>query len=55
MRLKYVGPLTEGVHIAELELDVAHGEIIDAPDDVGQRLAESADWQVTSRKKGGDD
>jgi len=52
MRLKYVGPHTEGVEIPELGITVEHGEIIDVDDTVGKRLAASADWQVTSRTKG---
>ena len=52
MRLKYVGPLTEGVAIPELGLVVEHGEIIEVDEAVGKRLASSADWQVTSRTKG---
>lgn len=49
MRLKYVGPNTEGVEIPELEAVVAHGEIIEVDDAIGKRLAVSDDWQVTSR------
>lgn len=52
MRIKYVGPHQDGVEIPELGLVVEHGEIIDVDDAVGKRLAQSADWQVTSRKKG---
>jgi len=63
MRLKYVGPNTEGVEIPELERvgdnAVKHGEIIDVEDDIGKRLAATDDWQVTSRggssKKEGDE
>lgn len=54
MRLKYVGPSTAGVDVPELGLVVAHDEIVEVDDAVGKRLAESADWQVTSRKKGED-
>jgi hypothetical protein len=57
MRLKYVGPLTEGVEIPELGgLIVAHEEIIDVDDAIGKRLALSPDWHVTSKttKKEGD-
>lgn len=54
MRLKYCGPHTEGVEIPSLGITVAHGEIIEVDDDVGKTMAESTDWQVTSRgsKKG---
>lgn len=57
MRLKYVGPNTEGVEIPSLGITVAHGEIIDVDDDVGKTMAETAEWQVTSRgsKKGDDE
>lgn len=59
MRLKYVGPHTEGVEIPELGGQfVALDEIIDVDDaDLAKRLALSGDWQVTSRtnKKDGDD
>lgn len=57
MRLKYVGPHTEGVEIPELGLVVAQDEIIEVDEAMGNRLAQSADWQVTSRssKKGDED
>lgn len=58
MRLKYVGPHTEGVEIPSLGITVAHGEIIDVDDDVGKTMAETPEWQVTSRgstKKGDED
>lgn len=57
MRLKYIGPNTEGVEIPSLGITVAHGEIIEVDDDVGKSMADTAEWQVTSRgsKKGGDD
>lgn len=55
MRLKYVGPSEEGVDIPELGITVGQGEIIEVDDGVGRRLEQSSDWQVTSRKKGGDD
>jgi hypothetical protein len=52
VRLKYTGPHQDGVDIPELGITVEHGEIIEVDDDVGKRLATSADWQVTSRTKG---
>lgn len=57
MRIKYTGPLTEGVEVPELDgLIVPHNEVIDVDDAIGKRLALSADWQVTSKttKKEGD-
>jgi hypothetical protein len=51
MRLKYLGPF-DAVEIPELGLTVERDEIIDVDDAIGKRLALSADWQVTSRKKG---
>lgn len=54
MRLKYVGPHTDGVEIPDLGLAVEHGEIIEVDEATGKRLAASADWQVTSRTKGDD-
>lgn len=51
MRLKYVGPSTEGVDVPELGVIVAQGEIVDVDDAIGKRMAESTDWQVTSRTK----
>ena len=51
MRLKYLGPF-EAVEIPELGITVAADEIIEVDDTIGKRLALSADWQVTSRKKG---
>ncbi len=57
MRIKYVGPHTEGVEVPELGRLVPHGEIIEVDDDIGKRMAMSDDWQVTSRtsKKGEDE
>lgn len=59
MRLRYQGPHTEGVDIPELgrvgEDAVKQGEIIEVDDEVGKRLSKSADWEVTSRTKKGDD
>jgi hypothetical protein len=55
VRLKYVGPHEDGVDIPELGLTVGHGEIVDVDDAIGKRLATSADWQVTSRGKKGED
>lgn len=61
MRLRYNGVHEEGVEIPELDLvgdkAVKHGDIIEVADDIGKRLAQSADWQVTSRssKKGDDE
>lgn len=55
MRLKYKGPHEDGVDIPELGRTVAHGEIIEVDDELGERLATSNDWQVTSRPKKGDD
>lgn len=56
MRLRYIGPHTEGVEIPELGIVVAHEEIIEVDEATGKRLALSADWQVTSRtSKKGDD
>jgi len=58
MRVKYIGPHTEGVEIPELGITVAHGEIIEVDDDIGKRLsADTTSWQVTSRstKKGEDE
>jgi len=52
VRLKYVGVHEDGVDIPELGITVGHGEIIEVDDGIGKRLAESTDWQVTSRKKG---
>lgn len=54
MRLKYTGPHEDGVEIPELGLVVEHGEIIEVDEATGKRLAQSADWQVTSRTKGDD-
>lgn len=49
MRVKYVGPL-EAVEIPELGgLIVAKDEIVEVDDAIGKRMAESADWQTTSR------
>lgn len=53
MRLKYVGQF-DAIEIPELGQTVEQGEIIDVDDAIGKRLADSADWQVTSRKKGED-
>lgn len=58
MRVKYVGPNTEGVEVPELDRVVAFEEIIEVDDDLGKRMAKSDDWQVTSRtskKDGGED
>lgn len=55
MRIKYTGPHEDGVHVPELGRDVAPGEIIDVPDDIGARMAESADWHTTSRGKKGEE
>jgi len=61
VRLKYQGVHQDGVDIPELASPdrpnghVDHGEIIEVDDTVGKRLAESADWQVTSRTKKGDE
>lgn len=55
MRIKYTGPHEDGVHVPELGRDVAPGEIIDVPDDIGARMAESADWHVTTRGKKGEE
>lgn len=53
MRLKWNGAQT--VIIPEVGGDpVDPGDIIDVDDALGKRLAENADWQVTSRKKGDD-
>ena len=55
MRLKYVGPHQDGVEVPEAGAVVAHGEIIEVTEDLGKRLATSADWQVTSRPKKGEE
>lgn len=55
MRLRYTGVHTEGVEIPSLGITVAHGEIIEVPDDVGKTMAESGEWQTTSRGKKGDE
>jgi hypothetical protein len=59
VRLKYVGVNTDGVDIPEIdrvgENAVKLDEIIEVDDAVGKRLAESSEWQVTSRTKGDKD
>lgn len=55
MRLKYVGAHEDGVDIPELGITVEQGEIIEVDDAIGKRLAESSEWQVTSRIKKGDE
>lgn len=54
MRLKYTGPF-DAVIVPEVRDEpIENGEIIDVDDATGKRLELSADWTVTSRKKGDD-
>lgn len=56
MKLRYVGPHTEGVEIPSLGITVAHGESIEVDDAIGKTMAETEEWQPVGRaKKGGDD
>lgn len=55
MKLRYVGPHTEGVEIPSLGMFVAHGESIEVDDEIGKTMAETEDWQPVGRAKKGDD
>lgn len=53
MRLKFVG--ISPVEVPELGQGtvVEPGQIVDAPDDIGARMAESDMWQPTTKSKAG--
>lgn len=55
MKVRYVGPHTEGVEIPSLGITVAQGEAIEVDDEVGKAMAETAEWQSVGRAKKGDD
>lgn len=47
MRVKWLGD--QAVDVPELGQTVEPGEIVDAPDELAKRMAESALWRITSR------
>lgn len=50
MKIKYIGPCSDGVYVPAANLEAKPGETIDVTDELGASLCEQSIWQAVPAK-----